>query len=206
MLESIHNTYGTSLDWITGILAAESRNQLLQLAEAAPAGSNGLLFYPYLAGIGSPDFNAAVGGVFSGLTINHSRSDMARAVAEGISFEMRRIMDSVNPYRSSRTVRLSGGSTERPLLTALLADITGQELLQLSTAETTIQGLAVLTWTGAGIYDHIEKASSRVAASVTQTVAPAQPDRYEPLYQRYLAGIDAVKRMPPVGGTIRSEP
>ena len=200
VLESIHNAHGTSLSWISKVLKVRGWEQVVQLAEQAPAGSNGLLFYPYLAGLGSPEFNSSVCGAFAGLTLNHDRNDIARAVIEGISFEMRRVIDAMAPFRADAVIRIVGGSSQCPFLMSTLADIAGQELLRLSTGETTLQGLAALTWAGMGRFEDIGGAMKHTSAPIEERLYPRRIDFYKLLYARYLEGVGPVKALSAVGG------
>ncbi|HML20370.1 MAG TPA: FGGY-family carbohydrate kinase, partial [Aggregatilinea sp.] len=63
-------------------------------AEQSPAGAHGLLFLPYLLGERSPRWNPRARGGFVGLTVRHTRADMIRAVLEGITMNLRVILDA----------------------------------------------------------------------------------------------------------------
>ena len=73
-----------SLQWYRDTLAPEmSFDELLREAEGVPAGSEGLLFLPYLSGERTPHPDPLARGAFIGLTLRHSRGHMTRAVLEG---------------------------------------------------------------------------------------------------------------------------
>ena len=52
-------------------------------AAAVPAGSEGLIALPYLAGERTPVFDPAARGLFAGLTLRHGRGHLFRAAYEG---------------------------------------------------------------------------------------------------------------------------
>ena len=61
---------------------------------AVAAGANGLLFLPYLLGERSPRWNPKARGAFIGLTMQHTRADMIRATLEGITLNLRVILEA----------------------------------------------------------------------------------------------------------------
>ncbi len=116
---------GASYQWTRDQLcpveveAAESLGvspyELMNLeAENSPIGANGLIFLPYLLGERSPRWNPRARGAFIGLTIRHTRADMIRAVLEGVTLNLRVILDAfrsqgAQPCASS-AVALGGAS------------------------------------------------------------------------------------------------
>ncbi|MEP6728118.1 MAG: gluconokinase, partial [Bacteroidota bacterium] len=61
-----------------------THEELFQQAGAIAAGSNGLIFIPYVLGERAPVWNSEANGVFFGLNIAHKRAHFVRAVMEGI--------------------------------------------------------------------------------------------------------------------------
>ncbi|MDK7094031.1 FGGY-family carbohydrate kinase, partial [Gardnerella swidsinskii] len=66
----------------------QTAEDFINVAESVPAGSNGLIFHPYLGGERAPIWNAQARGSFVGLTRNHTKPQMARSVLEGIVFNL----------------------------------------------------------------------------------------------------------------------
>ena len=58
-----------------------------------PAGSDGLLFLPYLTGERTPHPDPLARGAFVGLTVRHDLRHMTRAVLEGVAFGLRDGLD-----------------------------------------------------------------------------------------------------------------
>ena len=200
VMESIHNSFGTSGDWAADILGLKDRDSLSEIGKSASAGSSGLLFLPFLAGIGSPDFDASARGAFVGLSMNHCRAEIANAVLEGVALEMRRILDSVAPCRTGNIIKIVGGRSRQHQTIQTLADITGQELLILNTGETTILGLAALLWTGLGVYSNITKAMVKMAAQIEARIVPNSTLAFESVYRRYLKCVRLIRDVPPFEG------
>src|SRR5690606_3306943 len=90
---------GYSLTWFKETFAAdESFEDLLAEVGSVPAGSNGLLFTPYLVGERTPHADAAIRASFIGMDSSHRRKDFARAVLEGITFSLN---ESIEIFRES---------------------------------------------------------------------------------------------------------
>jgi gluconokinase len=61
------------------------------MAEKVPPGSQGLIFHPYLGGERAPIWDATATGAFFGLGYEHGQAEMARAVIEGITYNIHAI-------------------------------------------------------------------------------------------------------------------
>lgn len=129
-------------------------------AAKAPAGCKGFMFHPFFSGQVTPYFcDSARGGAF-GLTFSHDRSYMARAVLEGVAYEMRMSVDAMQRVmgRPFDTIRLSGGGSKSPTWRQIQADIYGCPVEMLKVADCGLVGAAALGATGAGIYANLSEA------------------------------------------------
>ena len=79
---------GGSLAWWRQTVGGDY-DELVSAASEAPAGSEGLLFLPYLSGERTPHLDPAARGAFFGLTSRHTLAHMTRAVMEGVLFSLR---------------------------------------------------------------------------------------------------------------------
>ncbi|MDJ0925916.1 MAG: xylulokinase, partial [Acidimicrobiia bacterium] len=132
-----------SFRWFRDTVAPDTKfDQLAAAAGDVPAGSDGLLFLPYLTGERTPHPDPLARGAFVGLTIRHGRGHMTRAVLEGVSFGLR---DSFELIRAAggadlTEVRASGGGTRSPQWRQILADVLNAEVRTVATAEGAAQG------------------------------------------------------------------
>ena len=177
-----------SLRWFRDTLATgEDFGALAASAAAVPAGSDGVLFLPYLTGERSPHPDPQARGAFVGLSIGHDRRHLARAVLEGVAFGLRDGLDQMlaTGMAMPSQIRASGGGTASPLWRQILADVLGAELATVSTAEGAAFGAAVLAAVGAGWYPGAEDATAAFVR-VTPTAAPG-PDapRYAEVHAAY---------------------
>jgi len=163
-----------SLQWYRDALAPEvSFDELLREAEHAPAGSDGLLFLPYLSGERTPHPDPQARGAFIGLTLRHNRAHMTRAVLEGVAFGLKDIFALIQQAGLERVgeVRASGGGTKSALWQQILASVLGCELLTVNTTEGAAFGAALLAAVGAGRWPDVETAASEVV-KVTGSTRP----------------------------------
>ena len=124
-------------------------------AEKSPVGANGLIFLPYLMGERSPRWNTRARGAFIGLTIRHTRADMIRAVLEGVTMNLRVILDA---FRTQGTeisaIRLIGGGARGRFWNQMMANIYGIPVHRLAVLEeATSMGAALAGGVGVGLYE-----------------------------------------------------
>lgn len=125
-----------------------------QTAEASPAGAKGLLYLPYLLGERSPRWNPKASGAFIGLTVRHSRADILRSVLEGITLNLRVILDALTAQDNQvNAMRLIGGGAKGKLWNQIMADVYGLPVQRLAILEeATSLGAAVAGGVGIGLY------------------------------------------------------
>ena len=156
-------------------------------AAEAPAGSDGLLFLPYLSGERSPHPDPLARGAFVGLTLAHDRRHLTRAVMEGVAYGLRDGLDLMVAagMPAPDQIRASGGGTASPLWRQILADVLGAEIATVSTTEGAAYGAGLLAAVGAGWFPTVEAAADAVVTA-TPVAAPG-PDapRYAAWHATY---------------------
>jgi xylulokinase len=178
-----------SLRWYRDTLAAgASYDELLAPAADVPAGSEGLLFLPYLTGERTPHPDPLARGAFVGLTVRHSKAHMTRAVLEGVAFGLRdsfELMRSVG-LATIEQVRVSGGGARSLLWRQILANVLDAELVTVNTTEGAAYGAALLAGVGAGIWPDGEAACAAIVR-VTGSTKPQldQVETYTSAYNQY---------------------
>ena len=186
-----------SLQWYRDTLAPNvSFDELLKEAESIPAGSEGLLFLPYLSGERTPYPDPLARGAFIGLTLRHSRVHMTRAVLEGVAFGLK---DSFTLIQNAglgtiTQVRASGGGTKGALWRQIMASVLDAELVTVNTTEGAAYGAALLAGVGAGAWSDVVSAC-REAVKITGSTQPdsSQADAYQKAYALYQELYPALK-------------
>jgi xylulokinase len=114
----------SAYEWIAGIVglkAAKGRDldivALNRLARAVPAGSEGVLFLPFLEGERSPSWDPNMQAAFVGLTAAHRSGHLVRATLEGISLALRVCRDHMRGLGIDlqEAPFLTGGGLRDPL-------------------------------------------------------------------------------------------
>lgn len=123
------NNGGKVLEWASEMLYEESSifNQLDHILSSSPIGSRGVQFIPYISGERAPLWSRDVRGSFHGLRLGHQKEDMLRSVIEGVLLNTRWIADIIQLEK--KTVSLSGGFFDNPLLVELAADVLGRNCI-----------------------------------------------------------------------------
>lgn len=128
-LMSVMLSAASCLDWVAKIVGVQGAVDVLGLAETASGDKSPIIFLPYLSGERTPHNDPKAMGVLFGLTHEHNRKDIAKAVVEGISFGLMEGMEALHAtgLRPER-ISLIGGGARSAFWRQLLTDITGQPL------------------------------------------------------------------------------
>ena len=183
---------GGAFDWLETLLRRGEGNQpyyddLNMAASLVPPGGNGLIFLPYLLGERSPYWNPLARSAFIGLAMPDGHAEMARAVMEGVAFNLRMILDilqSQGCYVSA--MRLIGGGSRSSVWRQILADVFNLPILLVDLpASATAMGAAIAGGIGVGLY-----ANYGVVRDIIPVSEDAIPDahtrvRYEALYELF---------------------
>lgn len=167
---------------------------ITQAISDVPPGANGVTFLPHLQGAQGARPNPNAKGTFTGMTLATSKSDMARAVLEGIAFEMRDVLEAQTAAGvDARSVRLVGGAAKSPIWCQLLADVFERPIELLQTSETGCLGAALYAGTAVGVYPDIAAAVDQ-AVTITDRYEPdaSAAPAYEEAFRRYQAVFDAL--------------
>ncbi len=118
------NTSGAAINWYLDTFGEADRKlarekginvyELLnQEALTVPAGSNGVMFFPYLLGERAPLWNSHARGMFIGMSLDTTRKEMIRAVFEGTAFALRHVMETVKDAGArANCLRITGGGSK----------------------------------------------------------------------------------------------
>lgn len=127
-------------------------------ASGSPVGAKGLMFLPYLLGERSPRWNNHAKGAYIGLTFEHTREDMIRAVMEGVGYNLNMILEAFNRYenRIGELIVLGGGA-RNPAWLQVLSDIFGLPLnVPNYLEEAASMGAAITAGVGVGAFRNFD--------------------------------------------------
>jgi xylulokinase len=185
-----------ALRWLRTAAAPElGYDDLLAEAAAWPAGTEGLLFLPYLAGERTPYADPDARGAFAGLSIRHDRGALVRAVLEGVAFGLRDSLDLVAALAGAAPVgRVSGGGARNDLWLQIVASALETPLERVGVDEGAAYGAAILGGVAAGVWMDVREGVA-ATVNVTETVEPIAPwvEAFRPARERYRALYPALK-------------
>jgi xylulokinase len=204
-IEGFSNTAAASFRWYRDVfgdleiaagraLKRDPYDLITQAVSDVPPASNGVTFLPHLQGAAGASPNPSAKGTFVGMTLATTKSDMARAVLEGIAFEMRDVLEAqAKAGVEVRSVRLVGGAAKSPIWCQMLADVFERPVELLQTSETGCLGAALYAGTAVGVYPDVAAAVDQ-AVTVTETFQPdaTVAPQYEKAFRRYQAVFDAL--------------
>lgn len=174
-----------------------SFEELSKLAAAVPAGSEGLIFLPYMAGERSPIWDVNAKGVYFGLDFSKTKSHMIRASMEGVAFSLKHNLAIAEAAGVKvDTLRAMGGAANSCLWTQIKCDITGKPI-EVTRADTaTTLGAAMLAGVAVGIYRDFEDAVSQTK-QLQRTHEPISEHAtiYQKNYQVYLQLYEQLKTL-----------
>jgi len=200
-----------SLNHVGGLLLRWWRDQFgaAEVAEAAasgldpyevmdrrmPAGPSPVMVLPHWNGTGTPWCDLEARGAIMGLSLATTRHDVAKALLEGLSFELRLNLDRMQTcgIEVTELIAAGGGAKSAPWL-QLKADILGRPIRTLRCPEAACLGAALLAGTGAGVYPSLDAAVAQAVVLDREYVpVPLMVERYTARFAEYARLYPALK-------------
>lgn len=195
------STAGSMIGWLQKITGDAPLEVLMAEAVAVPAGCEGLIALPYLAGERTPVFDPSARGLFAGLTLRHGRGHLFRAAYEGIGFGIRQILEMFDDAHTGRRTVAVGGGLRSPIWAQVVSDITGRTQLVPEQAIGASYGDALMAAIGVGLV-----APQTDWARIEREIVPDPGNRalYDELYalwhELYPATRNLVHGLNEIGG------
>ena len=177
---------GAAVQWLRdGLGLIGSAAEVEALAGSVPD-SGGVTFVPALTGLGAPHWRPDARGAFFGLTRGTNRGHMARAVLEGVAFQIADILRAMADDLGAplAELRVDGGACKNDLLMQTQADLLGTTIVRPTMIETTalgaafLAGLATGVWSGTDDIRHAWKEDRRFEPQRTASEVAALMDRW----------------------------
>lgn len=178
-----------SLRWYRDVVAPTTGfDALLSEASSIEAGSEGLVFLPYLSGERCPHPDPTARACFVGLTLRHGRGHMTRSVLEGVAFGLRDNLDLLRATGVEKVsqILVSGGGVRNPFWRQLLADVLDVNLVTSEEPEGAAYGAALLAAVGTGTWSSVSEACSQaVTPGEVTTPDPSRVPQFAALHERF---------------------
>jgi glycerol kinase len=162
-LEGSSFVAGAAVQWLRDQLKLIETSAASETLAKTVKDSGDVVFVPALAGLGAPHWRPEARGLLSGLTRGSGPAHIARAVLEGIAFQIYDLADAMmkDAGQSAPVFRVDGGASANDLLMQFQADLLGVPVERPRMVETTALGAAFLAGLAAGVWpsrDEIRKA------------------------------------------------
>src|SRR3984957_6401134 len=159
-LRWFRDNFGSSAEKSGGTDPYES---LTAEAATAPAGSDGLLWTPYLMGERPPPLDGTARGALVGLTASHKRAHVVRAILEGVAYSLKDTFTIFGEMRVPvKSIRLGGGGARSPLWRQIQADVYDHDVEIVEAEEGAAYGAAILAGVGARIWPSVDAACDAI--------------------------------------------
>lgn len=155
---------GRVVSWVQELFGLPSPKDVDLLAAKAPAGSNGLLFLPYIEGERSPIFDAKAKGDYFGIGPVHKNGHFVRAALEGTAYALRDILSVMREKEEITELRILGGGAKSAFWKQIIADVAEVSLADITaSAESgTSLGAAVAAGVGIGAFKDVASAAAKI--------------------------------------------
>jgi len=158
---------------------------LSDTVKKAPAGSNGLIFTPWLHGNRCPFEDPDAAGMFFNIKLETGKTEMMRAVLEGICFHLNWMLEcSEKKVKTSERIRFVGGGALSKVTCQILADITGRTIETVENSQDVgAVGAAMIAGVGLGVIPSLDEAGRFIKVKDTYTPNPENREIYDKNYR-----------------------
>ncbi len=165
---------GSAIQWLRdemGLITAAG--EINALAARVPD-SGGVYMVPAFTGLGAPHWDMYARGTIVGLTRGSGAAHLARAVLEGIAFQVAELIEAMERESGGavRSLWVDGGASQSDLLMQFQADILAREVNRPRMIETTAAGAAYFAGLACGVWD-----STRQISAMRQVERRFEPDK-----------------------------
>lgn len=199
-------TAGKCLEWVKDHLALdeidiylEKRNisdsketiykslydYMMHTVKDVPAGSNGVIFTPWLHGNRCPFEDANVRGMFFNIGLDTGKTELIHAVLEGICYHLRWQLEAQEKkVKTSRVIRFVGGGALSPLTCRILSDILGREIETVDHPQNAgAVGAALLAAKGLGLVSKLSEAKGLIPVKERFTPNAGNKEIYDKYFE-----------------------
>lgn len=171
--ESQESVYESLYDYMTDTI------------EAIPPGAGGVIFTPWLHGNRCPFEDPKAAGMFFNLRLDTGKTEMLRAVLEGICYHLRWMLECQDKkVKIASTLRFVGGGALSRVTCQILADVTGRTVETVAdTKDVGAVGAAMLVAVGSGQIADLTQAAGLIRPAARYTPDPANQTLYDRNYK-----------------------
>ncbi len=188
LLENPGMPSGAIIEWLVSkVQLAKSLKEFDETAAMSPPGSRRLIFLPFMMGSILPEWNHQASGGLVGLSLSHSKSDIARAVLEGLSFVLRDYIQELAKFGvQPREVIVTGGGSKSDTWMQIKSDAAAMILLRTKSTNSTALGASMLPLIGSGILSiSLNSINQFIGRKKSFRPSPGNRVLYDAIYRAY---------------------
>ncbi|MFD1178984.1 FGGY-family carbohydrate kinase [Paenibacillus puldeungensis] len=169
---------------------------MMHAVQHVPAGSNGVIFTPWLHGNRCPFEDANARGMFFNISLETGKTEMIHAVLEGICYHLRWQLEvQEKKVKTSKIIRFVGGGALAPLTCQILSDILGREIETVDSPQNAgAVGAALMAAVGLGMIDQVNDAKQWIKANARYLPDMANKSKHDRNYQVFKSLYRANKK------------
>jgi xylulokinase len=184
---------GAMIDWFlrnfysNGNETGIHKNSHQAMFDEVPESLNDILVIPRFGATGPPDFLNGNKGCISGLSLNHSRGDILRAMLEGINFYMLDLFEKFPvAFREIDTLIATGGGSVSEKWLRITSDVLNKVIIRNTVTEASSLGAAILAGKGSNMFTSYSGAIGAMVHKALQIEPdPSKKDFYREKFGRY---------------------
>ena len=182
-----HLSGGIALKWLkNNVLEYNSFDEMTAEASTVPAGSEGVLFLPYLNGERTPHNDPDAKAVYLGLTLKHKKAHIIRSTMEGVVYSMK---ESYSIFQSlgisSDRIIAAGGGAKSELFRQIQADMYNCPIYTNKGKEQASIGAAMTVAVGCGVFKDYEEACASMV-HLNQEITEPDPENVKRYNEEFL--------------------
>ena len=160
---------------------------LTETVKDVPAGSNGVIFTPWLHGNRCPFEDPDAAGMFFNVRLETGKTEMIRAVLEGVCYHLRWMLECQDrKLKTSDPIRFVGGGALSPVTAQMMADVTGRRIETVASPQNVGSvGAAAVAAVGLGIVPDLDRVRDFIPVTHVYEPDAARHTEYEPYYQTF---------------------
>jgi xylulokinase len=160
-----------------------------ELSKNIPPSEDTVIFLPYMRPGGAPYNNMSARGVFAGIGLNHDRQHLFRAVLEGVSCNIRLLLERFEKFRGQQlpTLNIIGGGSRNPHWMQLIADISKRRITTTSLKqEANCFAAAQCAGMGVGVYKNFGEIKELFKVEEEYLPEPSMSEFYDRKFEIFL--------------------
>jgi len=160
---------------------------LMEVVSQAKIGAGGVLFTPWLHGNRCPFEDSAARGMFFGLSLETGKTEMMRAVVEGVVYHLRWMLETQQKKTAiSAVIRFVGGGALSDVMCQIMADCTGHTVETVASPQNVgAMGAAAVAAVGCGAIDSLAHAKEIIPAVKTYQPCVENKAKYDKYFAVY---------------------